>query len=272
MAVISKFRNKELYFHHSFDETPDTEKFVMHAHDVFEILYVISGSGSFSAEGTFYDIKPGGLYITRPAEAHYIVIDSDQPYERMAIHFSPDTLLPFDKTGELLRAFNERERGRYNCFEDSSDMEFCKKCFDRIDEGTSFGRERIIAYLLPILNEIRNFFDATRKVEDTPQTAASELVDYINRHLFEDLSLDKISKHFFISKSQVNRSFRKATGSSVWEYVVIKRLLSARNFIREGVPINEAFSSSGFKDYSTFWRAYKNHFGCSPKDDVEKLL
>ncbi len=268
MPVISRFRDNELYFHHTFDEKPDPEKFIMHAHDAYEILYVISGSGTFGAEGMHYEINPGGVYITRPAETHHIGIESNTPYERMAIHFSQDTVLPFDKSGELLRAFNDRAHGRLNYFEQLPDGEFFKKCFNRMDEGAAFGRERIVAYLIPVLNEIRNYFDTSQKNYDTTQTASSELVDYINRHLFEDLSLDKISERFFISKSQVNRAFRKATGSSVWEYVVIKRLLSARNAIREGVPINDAFRSSGFKDYSTFWRAYKNHFGCSPKDDA----
>lgn len=269
MSVISRFRDNELYFHHTYDEKPNPEKFMMHAHDAYEILYVISGGGSFGVEGTHYKIKQGGLFITRPAETHHMVIDSNVPYERMAIHFSQDTVLPFDKTGELLRAFDDRAQGRLNCFEQLSDADFCKKCFDRMDEGAAFGRQRIISYLLPVLNEIRSCFDESLESHDKAEkSASSELVDYINRHLFEELSLDKISERFFISKSQVNRSFRKATGSSVWEYVVIKRLLSARNAIKEGVPINEAFRSSGFKDYSTFWRAYKNHFGCTPKDDT----
>lgn len=269
MPVISTYRDKELYFHHSYDECPDPDKFFMHAHDVFEILYVVSGKGYFRVEGVPYELQPGGLYITRPAETHHISIDRSIPYERMAIHFSPATVFSFDKSGELLRPFNNRPLGRMNYFRsDLLDKDFCKRCFDRMDAGASFGHEKIFSYLLPVLNEILDSFDAAGNCTDSGQAASSELVDYINRHLFEELSLDKISERFFISKSQVNRAFRRATGSSVWDYVVIKRLLSARSAIREGTPISDAFRASGFKDYSTFWRAYKNRFGCSPKDDA----
>lgn len=268
MAVISKFRDNELNFHHTFDEKPDSKNFFMHAHDVFEILYVVQGKGTFRVEGVPYELCSGGVYITRPAETHHISIDENSAYERMAIHFTGSAVLPFDRKGLLLSPFDDRSLGRMNDIGTNlPDKEFFGTCFNRISSTAPFGHDKIISYLLPVLNEIGSSFCIAQNTPEQKVTVSSDLVDYINRHLFEDLSLDKISERFFISKSQVNRAFKKATGSSVWDYIVIKRLLSARGAIREGTPINEAFRASGFKDYSTFWRAYKSHFNCSPKDD-----
>jgi AraC-like DNA-binding protein len=49
--------------------------------------------------------------------------------------------------------------------------------------------------------------------------------------------------------------------------VSIKRLLAARAMIQRGEKASQAALVCGFSDYSVFYRAYKNHFGHSPKDD-----
>ena len=95
----------------------------------------------------------------------------------------------------------------------------------------------------------------------------SQLIDYINKNLYEPLSLSRLSDKFFLSQSQLNRLFKKATGTSVWEYITIKRLIAARNRIRVGEHSGKVCISCGFKDYSSFYRMYKNRFGVSPKQD-----
>ena len=88
---------------------------------------------------------------------------------------------------------------------------------------------------------------------------------YVNKHLFEELSVPILAKQFFMSTSQFNRVFKQAAGASPWEYITIKRLTAAREKIRNGVSVQSACESCGFRDYSAFYRAYVKHFGCAPK-------
>ncbi|MCI8359840.1 MAG: AraC family transcriptional regulator [Clostridiales bacterium] len=67
-----------------------------------------------------------------------------------------------------------------------------------------------------------------------------------------------------MSRSQLNRLFRQATGSSVWDYILLKRLVAARNAIRKGSAASEAAIACDWKDYSSFYRSYKTRFGVSP--------
>ena len=39
------YKDEELYCHHSLDEKPDPNAFPMHAHEMMEIFYFISGKG-----------------------------------------------------------------------------------------------------------------------------------------------------------------------------------------------------------------------------------
>ena len=86
----------------------------------------------------------------------------------------------------------------------------------------------------------------------------------------EELSLDLLAKRFFLSKSYLNQQFRQATGTTIWDYVLLKRLMQARSAIRSGVPATEAFRARGFNDYSSFYRRYKGRFGVAPNADRPK--
>ena len=69
------------------------------------------------------------------------------------------------------------------------------------------------------------------------------------------------AEHFFISASQANRIFKKSIGSSIWEYVIIKRLMAAKDMIEKGEGARTASEKCGFSDYSSFYRAYRKKYG-----------
>jgi transcriptional regulator GlxA family with amidase domain len=95
-------------------------------------------------------------------------------------------------------------------------------------------------------------------------------LEYVNEHLFEDISIQSVADAFYRSRSQISRVFRQATGSSLWDYVTIKRLMAARAMIQRGESAISACTACGFSEYSSFYRAYKSHFGHSPKEDAGK--
>ena len=60
------------------------------------------------------------------------------------------------------------------------------------------------------------------------------------------------------------RLFKAQTGSTVHAYVRQRRLLYAAQLIRQGENVNKAAADSGFEEYSTFFRAFRESFGVSP--------
>ena len=55
-------------------------------------------------------------------------------------------------------------------------------------------------------------------------------------------------------------------GYTVHQYISQKRLLRAGELIREGVPVMKAAEQAGFREYSTFLRAFQNTFRMSPRE------
>ncbi|MBO5105640.1 MAG: helix-turn-helix transcriptional regulator [Clostridia bacterium] len=271
------YSDEKIQFHHSIDLQPlnvADNLAASHAHNRNEIFYFISGRASYLVEGSVYKLIPGSILIIRSGEMHKIVIEEDLPYERMALHFDSDIMNLLDKNGILSEPFINRPLGVEN-FYSSNDIRIghiyeCLKSIDSSPEDDEMRRIAITSNLFTILYEIKLAFDERRNkktINKPVQSLTGEIIAYINANLSSDLSLDMLSEKFFISKNHLNRIFKIATGVTVWEYVKLKRLIMARNSILAGSSAITACQSSGFNDYSAFYRAYKERFGVSPKNN-----
>jgi AraC-like DNA-binding protein len=55
--------------------------------------------------------------------------------------------------------------------------------------------------------------------------------------------------------------FRRATGTTIGNYVIHKRVAMAQNLMLQGQTANSAAAAVGFHDYSSFFRSYKKVLG-----------
>lgn len=269
MPFLYSYRDTDVYTHHSVTPSPSADEFPMHAHEWMEVLYFISGKGTYLVEGHQYPLRAGDVFILRPAEMHKLVIDPSEPYERIVIHFSPALLKGLDSEGCLLRPFYDRPLGqlnRYGVEEEGSLLlraAFQQFTFQQVEDVRMHLIGRLVM-LLTVMNGMHRRTQTHAPVEGL----AGQILAYVNEHLFEDISIQSIAAAFYRSPSQISRIFRQATGNSLWKYVTIKRLMAARELIQRGEPAAVAANVCGFSEYSSFYRAYKSYFGHSPRADA----
>lgn len=256
--------DEDYSFHRTRTARPDPADFTMHAHDSCEIYLFFAGRGTFWVEGNPYPLTPGDLLIMRPHEAHYIEIDPACPYERLALNFRPERIDSFGVNRSLLTPFFDREAGKDNRFsKDDLRADMIGLITEALTEPTKDRRTRIVSFLLPLLGEIVRACDC-RPRGDTASSLSARLVRYLNDHLAEPITLERLSEVFFISKPQLCRVFKSATGSTVRDYLTVKRLLGARERIAAGESPLAVSTSCGYGDYSAFYRAFRHRFGCAP--------
>ena len=94
-----------------------------------------------------------------------------------------------------------------------------------------------------------------------------DLITYIGEHLTEELSIEDLAAHFYVSKFHMMRQFKEETGYTIHRYITEKRVLLAKSLMTAGVPPTQACYQSGFRDYSTFLRAYKRRLAKSPSEN-----
>ena len=93
-----------------------------------------------------------------------------------------------------------------------------------------------------------------------------QVIIYIGEHLQEELSLDSLGDRFALNKNHLNVLFHKIIGTPIMKYVTAKRLGFAQQEILSGNRFGEAAYKAGFKDYTTFFRAYKSFYGYPPSE------
>ena len=94
---------------------------------------------------------------------------------------------------------------------------------------------------------------------------------YMEENMTRKLSLEEVAKHFFVSESTISQTFRQKMGVSFHRCLNQRRLIAAKMLISEGIPLEGIGEQVGFTDYSTFYRAFKQEFGISPRQ-YRKLL
>ncbi len=256
---------------HTIDEPPENNC-PMHTHEFMEIYYFISGDCTYTIEGTAYSLKPHDLLFKRPLEVHKLTVNNvDTPYERMGISLPLDFFQTLDPENTLFSPMMTRPLGTGNRFT-SADFghTLCTEMMDRLAKnGGEMNRAEILSILLFVVAESSRVLRNKTATKRTSSTA-TKLIDYVNDNLFDNISIAQISRKFFVSQSQINRIFKANTGSSLYQYITTKRLLTARNYIRSGIPAAEACYTCGYNDYSSFYRAYMKRFGHTPIIDKEK--
>lgn len=244
-------------------KNPMQSQFRLHTHNEYEIFCILSGNAQYSVEGNKYRLIPGDIMIMRKNEFHYLLLKSNEPYERIVVNFSVGAEM---EGNDLLAPFISRNAGERNHYRPSSlqynHMLYYLKKLCRADNA-----QKKLCYLLPFLDELCEAFELNFDLQKPTKDKATHIINYINSHLEEDISLTGVSEEFFISSNHINRIIKETSGTTFWEYVTVKRLFLARERIQSGQKPTEASISSGFRDYATFFRSYKKHFGVSPKAD-----
>lgn len=264
MEQFYNYGDESFGLSHTLTQRPDQSQFRLHTHKNAELYYFVRGAGIFHIEGSAYRLEPGDMLLMQGAESHYIELDTTQPYERKVLHFDMDVLSLIDPQGCLLKPLLDREPGRQNHFRP---QQFrggsCDHYFRTMMTPLPDPRVSIFAGLIPLLHELCDICAST-DWEDQPDTVEHRILRYLNSNLDKPITLEELCREFYISKSHLCRVFRDATGVTLKQYLMAKRLVMARQLLAAGMQPTHVYSRCGFGDYSSFYRAYRKRYGVNP--------
>lgn len=99
-----------------------------------------------------------------------------------------------------------------------------------------------------------------------PPNTLALVIDHIHAHLGEALTLDAIARVADISPSHFVALFKRSTGLTPHQYVVTRRIASAKALlVQTRMPIAEIASRTGFADQSHLTRLMRRQIGLTPK-------
>lgn len=254
----------------------------IHVHDYYEFYFFLEGNVSIQIGDKIYPHSYGDMTLILPQVSHRAIIhNTDVPYRRFVFWISQDFcnhLLGISKDyGYLMQyamthreyifhndriTFNSIQSKLLRLLEEMKGDRFCR------DAQLSLCANDLILHLNRVIYE--------QKHPIRPQETVSlyqNVCSFIETHIDEDLSLERLSEEFFVSKYHIAHIFKDNLGLSIHQYITKKRLALCRQAILSDLSITEAYQAFGFGDYSSFFRAFKREYGISPKDfrDMNEL-
>lgn len=254
-------KTEMIWFNHNISDVP-SEHYQLHCHNEFELYYLMGGDVEYLVEGCEYRMKSDSMLLIGANIFHGVKVNSTKPYHRTSIHFFADMLDPVERE-LLLTPFRQPQIcyfqvDRYRLNEFVQSVLECRE-MERPLQDIAL-KSRVIALLTQIYAMYHAGYASTTKSDQQVQ----QIIALLNESLSAPISLEHLAKQFFISKNHLNTIFRKATGTTVGNYIIHKRVALAQKYIQEGKPAAEAASAAGFQDYSNFYRAYRKIVGTSP--------
>ncbi len=248
-----------------------------HVHDFYEIYYILSDTLTYMVKDREYLLQRGDFLMIPPGILHYpsdLNIRQGTKYARIVLWISTDFFDSVTRGDTLIRQMWDtvKETNSYHIRPTQAES---AKLLDALGRLLSEQRSKNIstglmsyALIAEILVNINRSIHTMAHFEKHTQTSSlfSNLINYIHEHLGDDLSIDTLSKEFFISKSYISKLFREYMNVSVHQYILMLRLDGCRKAMEEGIPVTECIESYGFKDYSSFYRAFKGAFLQSPSE------
>lgn len=264
---------KHFECYHYLDPIPPLVDF--HEHEFYEVYFFLGGDVSYIIDGRTYQLRPGDILLTDNRDIHRPNIRPGKPYERYVLWVHPDFIAQQLELGDNLSAcfVDADQKGHKLIRPDSATLSHLKGICEKILRAQSeqaFGSRTLsYAYMTQFLVYLNRAYFATPANLDqdvTENEKVNQVVAYINENLQEDLTLDQIAGALYVSKYYLNHLFKAYTGLSLYQFIIKKRLVRARDMLREGYPVMDACLQCGFNDYSNFLKAFKREFGRSPKE------
>lgn len=264
----------------------------LHHHDFFEIYFLLAGDVTYLIESRIVHVMPGDLLLISPKELHQVCIQPEMSvYERYVLWVDPDTVRQLsDGQTDLFSGLDPNRPGYGNQLrlssEDRSHIQSLMEQLHRESAGDGYGaemlRKSLLTQLLIAINRLVLRQGAYTEESTQTSRAVRQVVNYVNLHYSEPLSLDLLAEKFFVSKYHLSHEFNRQVGTSVYRYIQKKRLLMARQLMAQGKKPNEVYASCGFGDYAGFYRAFKSEYQIGPREfaqsarskskETEKLL
>lgn len=267
---ISPFKAAQTMKNDSFElyhyREPYFKSLDFHAHEFYEAYLFLDGNVTYYIEDRVYDLCAGDLLIIPPGQMHRPVIENENSvYERMVLWANQDYISKKTSNNEKifpsLSSFNQ-ENG-YLISLSGDELAFAISLLSRIFGADECYQQSLISTFFSHACECHAVLGIE---EEQHQALIPSVIRYLNDNFTRQLTLDEISAEFFISKFHLSRQFKKHTNSTVYNYILQKRVTLARKLIRQGVNASNASEKCGFLDYSMFYKAFKAKTGTTPRE------
>ena len=268
--------------HYQISERFEVTQF--HCHDYYEFYIHIRGGEFMGVDNRLFLLKPNQVFILPPFCMHGLSCTNEmRNYERAYLNLSPEVMRVLSCGQIDLDQFFRSQASGGVCTYQLTDpdaeqfVSWIRKIREN-QENESFENDayhRFQNYSL-MMNLMTMLCRTTRRTAPVEGEAfgsgiIQEILSYINNHYNQPIRIENLARSFGVSVSYLAHEFVRFTNRSVYDYVLYRRVMLARQQMLGPASLNDIAYQCGFNDYSNFLRSFSKVVGMSPSQYRKQL-
>ena len=252
-------------------ENQDKLNLLNHFHNKHEIIYILEGSSTFHINNKKYICESGDVIFISNLESHEVRIN-EYPYKRFFMLINPKYLQATLKDPLLTSIFKHRPEHFTHVIK--LNMEHKKNFTNLLEDiklefnsNLEYADEKISSYIKLLIIELFRNYKSAFPISPINKTTESvlKIQNYIEENYTEDINLQEISNEFYINMYYLSHQFKKVTGYSFKEYVILQRLIKAKELLfHSSKDITNIATECGFNSINHFIRIFKSYYEITP--------
>lgn len=243
------------------EKTMGSGKVSAHWHEFYELELVIDGAGSYTIDGTDYEIRSGALFFMCPVSFHQVHFTKDT--RLINIMFRPELC----DTTLLFRLFSKKTHLSVHLVEDTASFlrTLCREITAEIKNE---------AYATALLNCVcQKLLQSDVREDNHPVLPMQKAMLYIQNHFKHNITLTEAAAVAGLSPNYFSEQFHQYTDTTFKAYVNNLRFSYAEKLLLyTTLSITEICFECGFNDYSHFLSAFRKQFGVTPTQYRKRML
>jgi len=234
---------------------------VHHAHDDYELYYLLAGERDYFIRDRTYRVKPGSFVFVDKDELHRTIDTGIPNHERVVINFAESVMTGFPLQGRSgVVSLPPVQQHRVETL--------VRELLEEAGK-TAAGRdamlEALLRQLLLVVFRVQAQAPDGDGLPSPLHRTMSEVAAYVGAHFREELTLKLTAEQFYFSPYYLSRKFKQCTGFGFVEYLQHVRIREAQRLLREtNLKIIDIAERIGIGPVAHFHRLFKRMNGCTP--------
>ncbi len=245
-----------------------------HSHDFYELYIHVKGAQYFCIDNDRYQLEPNVFILLPPFCMHGLAQSGFmKDYERAYLNLSSEMLRELGcgriDLDSLFRSYSSHGKHMFQLTEEESER--CVAVLDSLQAAhkpsTSNELFRCCSEIISFLSILCDVITRSETISavTAPNTVMQQVLTYINSNYTQPITMSDLAHRFNISVSYLSHEFSRYTRRSVYDYILYRRIMLAREMITSPLSLNSIAYQCGFNDYSNFLRSFNKLVGMTPR-------
>ncbi|UQZ81038.1 Arabinose operon regulatory protein [Paenibacillus konkukensis] len=227
--------------------------------EITVVAYVLNGQGSIQVDSLCYSPKQGDVFILPKGSYHEVSADPNQQQ-----HW---TYLWYNLRGNSLRLLETFRLQSTILVPDVPLEPLFRKSFELMQNEKPDNEQLHIQLLMNCTEIMAHLANILEKRKSILPFRVQQMKQYLDRQDLESFHSGRMSRHFAMSFKQMNRLFKKEIGTTVYDYIMIKKMNTAKLLLMDtDLSVSEIAYRIGYSEPHYFSNLFKKKTGFSPTD------